>query len=261
MILDDIVACKTEETGLPDYRARINAYMSGLHAPPEVKSLSRALKKPGRVTLLAEIKRASPSKGVIRDDVSPAEVAAIYQKNGAAAISVLTDAKFFRGHPEYLPLVRKNADLPLLRKDFIIDPLQIYEASMLGADAVLLIVSILNDSTLAKFIKLAGALNMECLVEVHTAEELKRALWAGAGIIGINNRNLKTFKTDTGTTLKLIEHINSDGAVTVSESGINSAEDVAVMKAAGVNAVLVGEALMRESDIGAKVRELVGAGS
>jgi len=260
VILDDIVACKRQETGIPEYRAKINAYINGLHAVPTVNSLSQALNKQGKVSLLAEIKRASPSKGIIRDDVNPAEVAAIYQKNGAAAISVLTDARFFRGDPGYIPLVKKTVDLPLLRKDFIIDPLQIYEASMLGADAVLLIVSILDDSMLAALSKLAGELNMECLVEVHSQEELKRACGAGAGIIGINNRDLKTFKTDIMTTLRLIEQIDQDGVVTVSESGINTAADVAMMRAAGVNAVLVGEALMRETDIGGKVRELAGAG-
>ncbi len=261
MILDDIVASKKQETSIPEYRAKINAYINGLQELPAVKSLSRALHKQGNVSLLAEIKRASPSKGIIRDDVNPAEIAAIYKKNGASAISVLTDAKFFRGDPGYIPLVKKTVDLPLLRKDFIIDPLQIYEASMLGADAVLLIVSILDDSMLAALSKLAGDLNMECLVEVHSQEELKRACGAGAGIIGINNRDLTTFKTDITTTLRLIEKIDQDGAVTVSESGINTAADVAMMRAAGVNAVLVGEALMRETDIGGKVRELVGAGS
>ncbi len=259
MILDDIVAHKKNEINRPKYRQRIESYYKGLQRLPETKSLAGSLHRPGKVSLLAEIKRASPSKGKIRDDIEPERVSEIYEENGAAAVSVLTDERFFNGAPGFIPRVKMTTKLPLLRKDFIIDQLQIYEASMLGADAVLLIVSILDDGKLTGLLKLAGELKMECLVEVHSREELKRAQQVGASLIGINNRDLKTFKTDIKTTLEIMEQ-TGEGIVTVSESGINSAGDVEMLRRAGVNAVLVGEALMREQDIAAKVRELAGAG-
>lgn len=259
MILDDIVAHKINEINRPEYRQRIDKYYKELRRLPETKSLKGSLHSPGKVSLLAEIKRASPSKGKIRDDIEPELVAEIYGQNGAAAISVLTDERFFNGAPGFIPRVKMTSKLPLLRKDFIIEPIQLYEASMLGADAALLIVSILDDQRLGGLLKLAAELKMECLVEVHSAEEFKRARQAGASLVGINNRDLRTFKTDIGTTLGIMEQIRED-IVTVSESGINSAADVEMLRQAGVNAVLVGEALMRERDIGAKVRELVAAG-
>lgn len=258
MILDDIIANKRREVAAPEYRKKIYDYINSSEPRRRNKSLAIALKKPGRVALLAEIKRASPSRGMIREDCEPAAIAAIYGENGAAAISVLTDRFFFKGDPRFIQDVRKISELPVLRKDFIVDPLQIYEAAMLGADAVLLITSVLTGSKLEQFMKLARELGLECLVEVHSPDELKRARAAGAGIIGINNRDLKTFKTDISNTLKLMEHLDDPRLVTVSESGIRGREDVEKLKCAGVDAVLVGEALMREQDIGKKTRELAG---
>lgn len=258
MILNDIIDYKRLQVADPEYRKNIFNYINSLDHRQRKKSLSLALKEPGKVSLLAEIKRASPSGGMIREDCSPSDVAAIYERNGAAAISVLTDEKFFKGNPRFIPEVRKVSELPLLRKDFIIDPLQIYEAAMLGADAVLLITSVLTGHELENFMQLARELGLECLVEVHHLEELKQAVDAGARMIGINNRDLKTFKTDLGTTLKLMEHMGNPRPVTVSESGIKRREDIELLKGAGVDAVLVGEALMREPDIAAKVLELAG---
>jgi len=225
---------------------------------PRARSLSAALRNRGRVSLLAEIKAASPSRGVIREHFSPAGIAGIYDRNGADAISVLTDQKFFSGDPGYLALARDKTDLPLLRKDFIIDPVQIYQARVLGADAVLLICSALSPDRLGSLMKTVSEAGMEALVEVHDEGELEWAVKAGAGIIGINNRDLKTFVTDISTTLRLRRKMGDCDAVVVSESGIKSGEDIKILGSAGVDAVLVGEAIMAAEDMAAKVRELSG---
>lgn len=222
------------------------------------RSLRAALHRPGEIRLLAEIKKASPSKGLIREDFDPAEIARTYTTFGAAAISVLTDEKFFQGSPEYLREVRQVTDLPLLRKDFIIDPYQIYEAKVLGADAILLIMAILEPAQLAYYLGIAEELGLECLVEVHSAEELVIALEAGAKVIGINNRDLKSFKTDLETTFRLRAAIADPEITIVSESGINTREDIQRLQEAGINGVLIGEALMRASDIGSQIQILLG---
>ncbi len=222
------------------------------------ESFAEALRKNGEVALIAEIKKASPSKGLIREDFDPAETAGIYTAAGASAISVLTDREFFRGSPEYLKIVKGLTEIPVLRKDFIVDPYQIYEARLLGADAILLIMAILADQEAAEFLELAFRLGMQCLVEVHTEDELARALALNARVIGINNRDLKTFKTDLATTFRLRELITDPEITVVSESGINTRQDVMRLREHGVHAMLVGEALMRERDIGHKVRELLG---
>jgi len=222
------------------------------------RSLAASLRKPGEVALIAEIKKASPSKGLIREDFDPGEIARIYSTSGASAISVLTDKEFFQGSPEYLSTARSVSKLPLLRKDFIIDPYQIYEARLLGADAILLIMAVLTDREAGEFQGIAAGLGMDCLVEVHTADELKRALALDAQIIGINNRNLQTFKTELETTFRLREMISDPNITVVSESGINTRDDVLKLKEHDVHAMLVGEALMRESDIAKKVAELLG---
>ena len=262
MILDQIVEHKKKEIAASKARIKLDAMVEkcGQLSGSMVgvgRSFGEGLKKTGEVTLIAEIKKASPSKGLIRPDFDPASIAAIYTFAGAAAISVLTDREFFQGSPVYLQQARAVTDLPLLRKDFIIDSYQIYEARLMGADAILLIMAILTDRDAASFLNTAVGLGLECLVEVHTGEELDRALALGAKIIGINNRNLQTFKTDLETTFRLRQSINDRNITVVSESGINTVHDVIRLRDHGVHAMLVGEALMRESDIESKIRELL----
>ena len=205
--------------------------------------------------LIAEIKTASPSKGIIRDDVNIEDVARIYSENGAACISVLTDEKYFLGALERLTKVRKTVKLPLLRKDFIIDVYQIYEARYAGADAVLLIAACLDDHVLVEFIEAAALLDMKCLLEVHDEDEMNRAGNLNCKLIGINNRNLKTFETDISVTGRLAQYA-PENSILVSESGIFTAGDVQSVYKMGANAVLVGEALMREKDIAKIIMEL-----
>ncbi len=207
------------------------------------------------LNLIAELKQASPSRGVIRADFNPGEQARLYTSAGATAISVLTDQRFFKGKLEYLSLVRQVTTLPLLRKDFIVDPYQIYEARAAGADAVLLIVAALSPPELKAYLDLAARLGLGALVEVHTGGEIETALSAGAGVIGINNRDLQTFKVDLHTTLALRPLI-PPGHIVVSESGIHSRKDALQVAGAGVNAILVGEALMTAADVQAKAAEL-----
>lgn len=209
------------------------------------------------IALIAEVKKASPSKGVIRADFHPERIAETYAENGACCLSVLTDEAYFQGADAYLQAARAACGLPALRKDFTVDEYQLYEARALGADAILLIVSLMDGSQLADYVGLANELQMAVLVEVHDADELDRAKWAGAQLIGVNNRDLKTFETTLDTTFELLDHMPSDTLV-VSESGINHRQDVERLAEAGIDAILVGEALMRERDIGAKVRELLG---
>jgi len=206
-------------------------------------------------SLIAEIKTGSPSKGIIRNDVNVLEVAKIYSDNGAACISVLTDERYFMGSLERLTSIRKVTELPILRKDFIIDAYQIYEARCAGADAVLLIVACLEDSAISEFIEIAESLGMDCLVEVHNEIEMSRLGNVDIKLIGINNRNLNTFETDISVTSRLARY-TPENTLLVSESGINNAQDVKAVYSMSANAVLVGEALMRERDIAKKVREL-----
>jgi len=200
------------------------------------------------VNVIAEVKKASPSKGVIREDFDPVEIAKSYERGGAKAISVLTDEKFFQGSPFYLRQVAEAVKLPVLRKDFIIDEFQIYGAKALRASSYLLIVAILSDSQLKDFIDLGRELGMEPLVETHTEEEVERALKAGAEIVGVNNRDLKTFTVSLSTTLRLLPLIKSEGKVAVSESGIKGKLDLVTLREAGVDAFLIGETLMRSEN-------------
>jgi indole-3-glycerol phosphate synthase len=257
VILDRIVAHKRIEVEQNKASVPIDKLISRCDKPQR-KRFSQSLRKPGEVTLIAEIKKASPSKGLIREAFDPVKIAEIYTTAGAAAISVLTDIEFFQGSPEYLQIIRKTTEIPLLRKDFIIDSYQIYEAKALGADAILLIMAILRDSEVESFMRIAGECGLECLVEVHTEEELKRALTLGANIVGINNRDLQTFKTDINTTFRLRELIIDEEITVVSESGINTRDDVLKLLEHQVDAMLVGEALMREKDIASKVLDLLG---
>ena len=209
----------------------------------------------GQPAVIAEIKKASPSKGVIRENFQPAEIAVSYEQGGACCLSVLTDVDFFQGSDVYLQQARQACSLPVLRKDFIIDPYQVYEARAIGADCILLIVAALGDAQLKELANLARHLGMDVLVEVHDADELARALPLNLPLVGINNRNLRTFETTLETTLSLLPQIPQNRIV-VTESGIHTPADVAQMRTHHVNAFLVGEAFMKAEQPGEKLREL-----
>jgi len=215
----------------------------------------RAKLSAGLPAVIAEIKKASPSKGLLREDFDPPAIARSYERHGAACLSVLTDADFFQGCEAYLQQARAACGLPVLRKDFIIDPYQVYEARVIGADCILLIVAALDDSALRELAQLAAELHMDVLVEVHDAGELQRALALNTPLIGINNRNLRSFETRLETTLDLLEHIPAD-CIVITESGIHSRDDVALLRGRGVNAFLVGEAFMRAPDPGEALAKL-----
>jgi indole-3-glycerol phosphate synthase len=214
------------------------------------------LQRGNEVAIIAEVKKASPSAGIIAPDFNPLSQAREYARGGAHALSVLTDEKYFHGHLSYLKHIREQVDLPLLRKDFIIHELQVYESVVAGADAILLIVASLDDPTLNALYDLAKSCQLDVLVEVHDMPEMERALELGADIIGINNRNLKTFQVDLATTETLAEEIPND-TVAISESGIKTGEDVRRVRACGINAVLVGETLMRAKNVPEKMAELL----
>ncbi len=257
MILDSIIEHKRKELQTDQEQiplAKLKAKIANL---PATKDFKRAISQPDSINLIAEVKKKSPSKGIIREDFDPVSIAKTYAENGATAISVLTDVKFFDGSLDFLTAIREEVDVPLLRKDFTIDPYHIYQARVAGADAVLLIVAVLSSEQLCEFVEIASSLSMASLVEVHTAAELDIALDIGAEIIGINNRDLRTFNTDLSTTYKLREVIPSDRVV-VSESGIYTRSDVESLRDVGIDAILVGESLMRSTDIGEKVRQLIG---
>ena len=209
----------------------------------------------GQAAVIAEIKKASPSKGLLRENFFPAEIAQSYEQHGAACLSVLTDKDFFQGHEDYLQQARDACSLPVIRKDVIIDPYQIYEARAINADCILLIVSALNDEQLVELSDLAMQLDMDVLVEVHNLEELERALLLNLPLIGINNRNLSTFETSLDTTLDLLPRI-PDNHTVITESGIHEPEDVALMRANHVNGFLVGEAFMRADEPGVELAKL-----
>lgn len=209
----------------------------------------------GHSAVIAEIKKASPSKGVIREDFNPAAIAASYERGGAACLSVLTDVDFFQGADAYLESARAACALPVIRKDFIVDPYQILEARVIGADCILLIVAALDDRQLASLYECAVSLGMDVLIEVHNETELMRSLPLGAKLVGINNRDLHSFDTSLNNTYCLLDKIGDDRIV-VTESGIHTSADVGAMRAHGVNAFLVGEAFMRADEPGTKLAEL-----
>jgi len=258
-ILEEIVEYKREVVAAARERLPLEEICHLDESAPTPPPFFEALVTGDDIAVIAEVKRASPSRGVIRDDFDPTAIAETYEQEGAAAISVLTDEKYFQGSADTLTQVSNVVDLPVLRKDFVIDPYQVYEARAIGASAVLLILAIVSPSELEELLALCKELGLDALVEVHTEGEALLAVEAGAEVIGINNRNLKTFETDIATTLTLIEHIPDEIAV-VSESGIQTREDVVRLRDAGADAVLVGECLMREPDIGRKLRELLGKG-
>jgi indole-3-glycerol phosphate synthase len=256
-VLDKIVAAKWAEIAAAKAACPEAALRSLAEAAPPARDFFSALSAPGPIRLIAEIKKASPSAGVIREDFQPVEIGLIYQRHGASCLSVLTDEPFFQGNLEYLRQVRRAVQLPVLRKDFILDVYQLLEARAAGADAVLLIAECLDDCNLRKLHNEAVALGMCPLVEFYEPENLQRVFDAGATLIGVNNRDLHSFETDLEHTLRLRERI-PDECVLVSESGIRTRADVERLSAAGVDAILVGETLMASADIGAAVDALLG---
>ena len=255
-ILDEIVRHKRDELARRRREVpRAELERRGAAWPPARDLVHALTPEAGGVRLLAEIKKASPSRGVLVEQFDPLALAEVYADNGAAALSVLTDEKYFQGSLEFLTAIRRRVDVPILRKDFTLDEYHLWEARAAGADAVLLIVSILDAGELRALLQAAAALGLAALVEAHTASELDVALAAGAGIIGINNRDLKSFETRIETSLELLPLIPA-GRLAVSESGFFTAAQVRAVAAAGAHAVLVGEALVRAGDTAAKVREL-----
>lgn len=256
-ILDKIVATKRDEIlRAKSLRAEAELRAAIADAPP-VRDFFHVLAGGGAIKLIAEVKKASPSKGLIREDFHPVEIAEAYEANGASCISVLTDRQYFQGSLEYLRDVRQAVSVPVLRKDFILDTYQLLEARAAGADAVLLIAECLDDCNLRKLHNETIELGMTPLVEFYEPENLTRVFDAGATLIGVNNRDLRTFEVDLQHTIRMREQI-PDECVLVGESGIHSREDAERLESAGVDAILVGEHLMSQPDIGAAVRKLLG---
>jgi indole-3-glycerol phosphate synthase len=256
-ILDEIVASKQREVQAARQRMPLEEMEHQASEAPPVRDFLAALAGPGPIRLIAEVKKASPSAAVIREDFEPVGIARTYQAHGAAAVSVLTDAPYFQGHLSHLARIRAAIALPLLRKEFIIDEYQVAEARLAGADAILLIAEILDDARLSSLRLRAEALGMAALVEFHDEANLSRVLDSGATLIGINNRDLRQFVTDLDRTFRLREQIPAHVTL-VSESGIRTRRDVERLEEAGVSAILVGETLLRSRDIGLAVEELLG---
>ena len=257
-ILRRILARKAEEVAERARRASLEELKKRLANAPAPRGFLKAIRSrsaTGRPAVIAEIKKASPSKGLLREDFRPAEIAQSYERHGATCLSVLTDVGFFQGADEHLQQARAACALPVLRKDFTIDAYQVYEARVIGADAIRLIVAALEDSRMRELAVIAAELGMDVLVEVHDEAELERALALDAPLIGINNRDLRTFRTTLETTSGLLKKIPPDRVV-VTESGIGTPGDVALLRAQGVNAFLVGEAFMKADDPGMKLQEL-----
>ncbi|ANS74850.1 indole-3-glycerol phosphate synthase [Paenibacillus yonginensis] len=260
MYLDRIVVTKQEEVAVLKSRLSVKEAEKAVAALPPTRGFAQALLS-GRsreMGLIAEVKKASPSKGLIRPDFDPVEIARSYEEAGADCISVLTDVSYFQGRPEYLGQIRAEVKLPLLRKDFIIDELQIYEARLLGADAVLLIAAILDDRQLHDYFHLASSLGMDALVEVHDRQELERAnKLDGVKLIGVNNRDLTTFETRLETTERLAPYVKP-GAALISESGIAGTPDIAYLAGCGAKGVLIGETFMRRESVTQAVLDVMG---
>ncbi len=257
-ILKKIVARKVEEIAERSSKVSIDelkAQLDGASPPRGFVDAIKAKIAAGQAGVIAEIKKASPSKGVMRDNFIPEQIAKSYEKGGAACLSVLTDIDFFQGGDEYLKEARAACSLPVIRKDFIIDPYQVYEARVIGADCILLIAACLEDEQMKSLAELANELGMDVLIEVHDEEELQRSLPLNQALVGINNRNLRTFEVSLETTLRMLGQIPPDRIV-VTESGIHSPEDVKLMRENNVNAFLVGEAFMRAEEPGDRLAEL-----
>jgi indole-3-glycerol phosphate synthase len=266
-VLEEIIANKRSEVAQRKSGTSLDSLKETITTLGRPRNFFHAVTSKGKkpLNLIAEVKKASPSAGVIREDFDPVEIAKIYAAAGADALSVLTDEKYFHGRLEFIHAIRDVVKLPVLRKDFIVDPYQVYESRAAGADAILLIAEVLETSELIDLQILATELNMTCLIEVHDMDNLIRVRDRVIGfphrsysLLGINNRDLRTMKTDLGTTLRMAELVE-DRQVLVSESGINTREDIRKLEEAGVRAVLVGESLMRSDDIAVKIAEMFGS--
>jgi indole-3-glycerol phosphate synthase len=260
-ILNKIVAVKQEEIAAAKKKKPLEAMRDDAFSRVLTRDFEGALRSKiaaGQAAVIAEVKKASPSKGVLREDFEPADIAQSYAEHGAACLSVLTDRQFFQGSTDYLKQARASCDLPVLRKDFMVEPYQVYESRVMGADCILLIAACLSDAQMAELEGIARTLDMAVLVEVHDAGELERALKLKTKLVGINNRNLHTFEVSLDTTLGMLQDVPSDRLL-VTESGIAQREDVQRMRAAGVHAFLVGEAFMRAPDPGKALADLFGA--
>lgn len=256
-VLDQIVADKRQEINQAKVSRPLTEIEALLPEAPPVRDFVAALKNADGIGLIAEVKKASPSAGIIREDFNPVAIASAYQANGAACLSVLTDEPYFQGHLDYLKAVRTAVDVPVLRKDFIIDPYQVVEARAAGADCILLIAECLDDCHLRELYFQASELGMECLIEIYDPENLERVLKLDPPLLGINNRDLKTFVTELSHTTDLAKDVPA-GTLLVSESGIRTHDDVVHLQQFGVKGILVGESLMRQEDIGQAVRQLLG---
>lgn len=256
MILDEIIEEKKKEVEQAKVEVPLEKLIERSSSVGRLRSFKEAIAQPGKISLIAEIKKASPSKGVLKEDFNPVEIARTYESSGACALSILTDKKFFQGDIAYLNAVREAVNLPILRKDFIIDKYQIYESICAGADSILLLALVLTTDQLKEFYSLCTQLKLEAICEINSEEDLDKVLSCDAKTIGINNRNLQTFKEDLQTTARLMKKIPK-GKIVISESAIRSSKDVKYLQDLGVNAVLIGEAFMRSPDISLKVKELM----
>lgn len=255
-ILKKIITQKHQDIAQAKSRVSVEDLEHRLPDAPPARNFPEALKRAKGMALIAEVKKASPSAGIIREDFNPVAIAKTYEESGATCLSVLTDEHFFQGHLDYLKQIRAIANIPILRKDFLIDPYQVIEARVAGADCVLLIAECLDDDSLQSLYRLANELGMSALVEIYEPENLDRVLALDPPMIGINNRNLRTFVTKLEHTIELCSRIPEDCLI-ISESGIKTREDVVRLENAGVGGILVGETLMRSESIGDKVRELL----
>jgi indole-3-glycerol phosphate synthase len=257
-ILQRILARKAEELAERSTKLPLKELSARVADMPDTRGFAAAIEAKiaaGEAAVIAEVKKASPSKGVIRQEFDPAAIARSYEAGGAACLSVLTDKDFFQGSEDFLKQARAACSLPVLRKDFVIDPYQVYEARAIGADCILLIVAALGDADLLELSLLAAELDLDVLCEIHDAEELERAQAVPVPLIGVNNRNLRTFETSLETTLEMQQLIEYD-RILVAESGIHTPENVAQLREAGINAFLIGEAFMRAPDPGQELKRL-----
>jgi len=256
MILDEIIENKSSEVEISKTSLPLEQIQEQIKDALPSRNFFDAINPKGELKIISEVKHASPSKGVFREDFDPVQIAKSYSAGGASAISVLTDEKYFRGSLSFLKNIRAEVDTPLLRKDFIVDPYQVYEARLFGADAILLIVAALDQTSLSELLGLTHSLQMNAIVEVHDENELDRALEADARIIGINNRDLRTFDVDLNVSINLSKKVPEDKIV-VAESGISSIEDMDRLRGEGVHVFLIGETFMKAPDPGQKLKELI----
>lgn len=258
MILDEILIHKRKEVEEMKLRFPLRKLQEAVEGrdPAAHRPFGKAISNIHQLNIIGEIKKASPSEGMLRENFQPLRLASLLEYGGACALSVLTETRYFRGRASYLKTVRQVSRLPILRKDFILDEYQLYESRVLEADAVLLIAAILTDEELCRFISRSREIGLETLVEIHTEEDLKKALWAGAGIIGVNNRNLRTLEVDVSGAERLLTHIPRNVTIVV-ESGFNTHEELMRYKSLGIQAFLIGTALMRSDNILEKMQELL----